>query len=326
MVKIINNKRYNAERKYQAEIAKRNLKQDEVLKTLYEESRKRVQQQIDNFYFKYASNNGLSAAEARKLADEMDVTKFNDRAREAVRTKDFSQDTNSFLRLYNLKLKTSRLELLKAEIDLETRSLVADANSLFDEARQDTLIREFKRQAGVLGISKTSVPDNIKAILNADFYGTKFSERVWGPQGVYHNLQRDLFGSLNRIYTDMAGYKKERAYLAQRYNVSLSSAQRLLKTEMSRIRSDTELKMLKDNGFTHMIYVAESGACKICAPLDAKAIPINDVSPGVNMYPMHPNCVCSAYGHIKMDYKTGGSTLDREAVNGVWDSKDFPEE
>lgn len=36
------------------------------------------------------------------------------------------------------------------------------------------------------------------------------------------------------------------------------------------------------------------------------------------MFPMPPNCRCSAYGHIKMDYKAGGSTLDREAPNGVW--------
>ena len=68
--------------------------------------------------------------------------------------------------------------------------------------------------------------------------------------------------------------------------------------------------MLKDNGFTHMIYVAEPGACDICGPLDRKAIPIDKVEKGVNMFPMHPNCRCSAYGHIKMNYKSGGSTLD----------------
>ena len=68
--------------------------------------------------------------------------------------------------------------------------------------------------------------------------------------------------------------------------------------------------MLKENGFTHMIFVAEPGACDICGPLDQKAIPIDKVEKGVNMFPMHPNCRCSAYGHIKMDYKEGGSTLD----------------
>lgn len=44
------------------------------------------------------------------------------------------------------------------------------------------------------------------------------------------------------------------------------------------------------------------------------------------MFPMHPNCRCSAYGHIKMDYKAGGSTLDREAPNGVWGGKTLEKE
>ena len=105
--------------------------------------------------------------------------------------------------------------------------------------------------------------------------------------------------------------------LAKKYETSKSNAQRLLKTEIARINADTQLAMLKDNGFTHMIYVAEPGACDICGPLDQKAIPIDKVEKGVNMFPMHPNCRCSAYGHIKMDYKTGGSTLDEHEL---WDS------
>lgn len=118
------------------------------------------------------------------------------------------------------------------------------------------------------------------------------------------------------------GYKQEMKLLAKKYGTSEQNAQRLLKTEISRINADTQLAMLKDNDFTHLIYVAEPGACKICAPLDGKAIPIEDAEKGVNMYPMHPNCRCSAYGHIKMNYKAGGNTLDREAPNGVWGDDD----
>ena len=106
------------------------------------------------------------------------------------------------------------------------------------------------------------------------------------------------------------GYKQEMGRLAKKYDTSKANAQRLLKTEIARINADTQLAMLKDNGFTHMIYVAEPGACDICGPLDKKAIPIDKVEKGVNMFPMHPNCRCSAYGHIKMEYKGGGSTLD----------------
>ncbi|KXT76715.1 minor capsid protein [Streptococcus sp. DD12] len=95
---------------------------------------------------------------------------------------------------------------------------------------------------------------------------------------------------------------------------SEKNAQRLLKTEIARINADTQLAMLKENKFTHMIFVAEPGACDICGPLDGKAIPVSELEKGINMYPMHPNCRCSLYGHIEMRYKAGGSTLDRETT------------
>nr|DAY44752.1 MAG TPA: minor capsid protein [Caudoviricetes sp.] len=314
-----NNRLYNAERKAQAELIKRDIERDKLLSSLYQESYDRLQSEIDRFYMTYAGKEGLTKQEAMKRASEFDVTKFNDKARQAVKTRDFSNKTNSMLRTYNLKMKVSRLELLKAELALEMQNLTADINQVFDKTRADEFLNEYKRQAGILGVSSSGAEKRMKSILDADFYGQNFSSRVWGRTGLQANLQRDVFSSLNRIYTDMMGYKQEAKLLANRYGTSKENAKRLLKTEIARINADTQLAMLKDNGFTHMIYVAESGACDICGPLDRKAIPIDKAEKGVNMFPMHPNCRCSAYGHIKMKYKSGGSTLDEF---NSWDEKE----
>ena len=320
--RIARNRRYNAERKAQSDLMKRDLDRDRILTQIYQESFNRMQKQIDGFYIRYADKEGLTKQEAIKRASEMDVTKFNEKAAKAVKNKDFSHETNEWLKVYNLKMKVSRLELLKAELTLEIQNLTAEVNEVFDKARIDEYLNEYERQAGILGISSSGAKKRMKAILDADFYGQKFSARVWGNLGLRATLQRDVFGSLNRVFTDMMGYKQEMKLLAKKYGTSEQNAQRLLKTEIARINADTQLAMLKDNDFTHLIYVAEVGACKICAPLDGKAIPIDEAEKGVNMYPMHPNCRCSAYGHIKMDYKKGGSTLDREAPNGVWGDGD----
>lgn len=316
--RITNNKRYNAERKSQSELIKRDLDRDKILTKIYQESFDRMQKEIDGFYMRYASKEGLTKQEAMKRASEMDVKKFAAKAAKAVKEKDFNQGTNEWLKVYNLKMKVSRLELLKAELALEIQNLTADVNEVFDKARIDEYLNEYKRQAGILGISSSGAKKRMQGILDADFYGQTFSARVWGNLGLRATLQKDVFGSLNRVFTDMMGYKKEMKRLSSKYGTSEQNAKRLLKTEIARINSDTQLAMLKDNDFTHLIYVAEVGACKICAPLDGKAIPIDEAEKGVNMYPMHPNCRCSAYGHIKMNYKNGGNTLEREAPNGIW--------
>lgn len=303
------NQRYNAERKAQAELIKRDIDRDKILARLYQESHDRMQSEIDRFYLAYAKKEGLTKQEAMKKASEFDVTKFANKAEKAVKEKDFSPKTNSWLRTYNLKMKVSRLELLKAELALEIQNLTSEVNEVFDKARREEYLAEYKRQVGILGISSSGAKKRMQNVLDADFYGQNFSSRVWGRTGLQANLQRDVFSSLDRIYTDMMGYKQEMGRLAKKYETSKSNAQRLLKTEIARINADTQLAMLKDNGFTHMIYVAEPGACDICGPLDQKAIPIEKVEKGVNMFPMHPNCRCSAYGHIEMKYKEGGSTL-----------------
>lgn len=311
MSKKADNRLYNAERKAQAELIKRDLDRDRLITQLYQESYDRLQAQIDKFYLGYAGREGLTKQEAMKRASEFDVTKFAERARKAVKEKDFSHKTNSWLRVYNLKMKVSRLELLKAELGLEINSLTSNLEEVFDKARRSEYLAEFKRQAGILGISSKGATKRLEAVLNADFYGQSFSSRVWGKTGLQPLLQRDVFASLNRIYTDMNGYQKEMKLLANKYGTSEYNAKRLIKTEIARINSDTDHAMLKDNGFTHMIFVAESGACDICGPLDNKAVPIDKVEKGVNMFPMHPNCRCSAYGHIEMKYKDGRSTLDQ---------------
>ena len=310
MSKKADNRLYNAERKAQAELIKRDLDRDRIITELYKESYDRLQAQIDKFYLGYAGREGLTKQEAMKRASEFDITKFAEKARKAVKEKDFSHKTNSWLRVYNLKMKVSRLELLKAELGLEINSLTSNLDEVFDKARRSEYLAEFKRQAGILGISSKGAKKRVEAILDADFYGQNFSSRVWGKNGLQSMLQKDVFASLNRIYTDMNGYQKEMKRLAERYNTSESSAKRLLKTEIARINADTDHAVMKDNGFTHMIFVAESGACDICKPLDNTAVPIDKVEKGVNMFPMHPNCRCSAYGHIEMKYKDGRSTLD----------------
>jgi SPP1 gp7 family putative phage head morphogenesis protein len=311
MSKKADNRLYNAERKAQAELIKRDLDRDKLITQLYQESYDRLQAQIDKFYLGYAGREGLTKQEAMKRASEFDVTKFAEKARKAVKEKDFSHKTNSWLRVYNLKMKVSRLELLKAELGLEINSLTSNLEEVFDKARRSEYLAEFKRQAGILGISSSGAKKRIESVLDADFYGQSFSSRVWGKTGLQPLLQRDVFASLNRIYTDMNGYQKEMKLLANKYGTSEYNAKRLIKTEIARINSDTDHAMLKDNGFTHMIFVAESGACDICKPLDNTAVPIDKVEKGVNMFPMHPNCRCSAYGHIEMKYKDGRSTLEQ---------------
>ena len=309
-IDVDRNIRYNRERKIQNEWAKRDFDKERMLEELYRETAERLQRKIDEQYLKYAKATGLTRAEAQKVIKGMDVPTWAKEAAKAVKYRDFSPETNKWLKAYNNRMYISRWELLKAEIDIELQKLHSEEHYLINKHLEDEYIAELERQAGILGNSATGSVERVKQVVNADFYGTNFSESVWGRNGLYQVHKREIFGSLNRMYTDMDGYKKERKYLMDRFNIKEREAMRLLKTESSRIRSQAQEDSYKQNEFTHYRYVAEPGACKVCVGMANKIFKVEEFEVGVTAAPVHPNCRCSTYGIIEMKRKDGTSNID----------------
>lgn len=301
---------YNLEREATNNVVKREFDTERQLENMYQTATNRIQGQIDDFYLKYANENGVSVAEARKKASKMDVEKYAKRAKKAVKDKDFSPQANEWLKTYNLKLKTSRLEIMKADINLELLGMYSDLEkeaiaSMVAEARAEAV-----RQAGILADSAQGAVKRIKAVADSDIFGAEFSRYIWGANGHYDQTRKEVFRAISNMNVDMSGYRKARNELASRMGVSKSHAMRLIRTEQRRIISDTQMNMYDENGFTHYVYVAEFGACDECEPLANKVFLVGDAVMGANIAPMHPNCRCSSYGYIQMQRKVNGEWVD----------------
>ena len=320
-MKVLNRQQvYNEERRIQNEWAKRDFEREKMLEGVYRESIDRIQKQIDDYYLSYAGRNGLTRAEANKRIKDFDVPKWAKKAAQAVEEKDFSPYTNEWLRTYNSKMYISRAELLKAELEIELQNMYSKENAIMEKHFTKEALDELKRQAGILEGSSTGSAERAKRIVDADFYGTNFSERIWGRNGHYEKTRKELFGSLNRMYTDMNGYRAERRRLMDKFQTSEYEAMRLLRTESARIRANAELDSAREHEATHYIYIAEPKACPICSDLDGLAFKIEDADMGVNFFPMHPQCRCSSRSHIIMHYKDGRTTLDEFEVIDDFDS------
>ena len=319
-LRALQNRQYNAEREAMDAWAKRDLNIEKLTEQVYQAAMQRITDEIDAFYLRYANRNGISIKEARKRADAMDVTDYFQKAYEAVRDKDFSDEAEEWLRVYNLKMSTSRLELEKAKINLELLKMYSEIENITNEqleqarldeiARQTELIKEYKEQAGILGNSVGSPTDHLKGVVNADFYGADFSERIWSRNGHYASLRKELFKSLNNLSVDMMGYRRERNRLMKIFNTSKYESMRLIRTEHQRVNMQVQHEMAVANGFTHYTYVAELGACSICKALAGKTFKMEDYEMGVTAPLRHPNCRCSVYHHIEMTYTNGKKTTD----------------
>lgn len=64
-----------------------------------------IQKEIDSFYAKYASKEGITIAEAKKRASKLDMEEFSRKAEKVCRRENFSKQANEEMRLYNLTMK-----------------------------------------------------------------------------------------------------------------------------------------------------------------------------------------------------------------------------
>lgn len=297
-LQALQNRQYNAEREAMDAWAKRDLDIEKLTEQVFQSSMQHITEEIDAFYLRYATRNGVSVKEARKRADSMDITQYLQEATKAVRSKDFSPEAEEWLRVYNLKMSTSRLELEKAKINLELLKVYSEIENITNEqleqarldeiARQTELIAKYKEQAGILGNSVGNPTEPLQGIVNANFYGANFSDRIWSKTGHYASLRKELFKSLNNISVDMNGYRKERNRLMKLFDTSKYESMRLIRTEHQRVNIRTQHEMAVANEFTHYTYVAEPDACPICKALAGKTFKIEDYEMGVTAPLRHP--------------------------------------
>ena len=92
---------------------------EKELREIYDYMMDQIQREINGFYAKYAKQEGITLAEAKKRASKLDIEEYARKARKYVKEKDFSKEANDEMRLYNMTMKVNRLELLKANIGLE---------------------------------------------------------------------------------------------------------------------------------------------------------------------------------------------------------------
>jgi len=295
---------YNLERENDNAIAMRDVDREQLIKRLFERTTQALQNNLNRYYMNYATREGITVAEAKKRASGFDIRDYERRAAEAVADRDFSPETNKWLRLYNLKMRASREEVMLAEANLEMIKLYDDMEKMGYETMTDEGLRETQRQAGILN-GQPIVREEIENIANATFYGNNFSEKIWGRTGHYDSLRRELLNVMTDMHVNMDGYRNNYQKLAKRMDVAESHAERLIKTEERRVIARSAMETYKKNEFSHYVYVTEAGACRDCAPLDGKVFRVEDAQEGINMPVLHPNGRCSTYGyHMTERYDT----------------------
>ena len=230
---------------------------------------------------------------------------------------------NNFISHFKYKVDTSvsaffmtRFFEIKCEILNWQMMLSGKETDMLYGRLKDDLIEETRRQAGILGLDPDFYEDFIRnsdAIINGDFKSAKFSDRIWANgYKMRGNLQSGIHNSMllgdnprtwarkleENLSEEMDDTGKQNAF----YN-----AFRLAVTESARVQINTGLNLMRKSGYEKYIWIAEPGACHICAPFNNHVFDIENSDIGDELPPMHPFCRCSiaAYYNIAEDEDSG---------------------
>lgn len=267
------------------------MKDDEVsreIKRIIENAMETCRKEIESFYTRYANKEGITVAEAKKAVDEFDVLAHQNMAKQYVKNKDFSDKANERLRLYNVTMRINREELLLSALNTHLIAATNDIEHTMNDYLEDGAIREFKRQAGILGNISIKQSD-IHAIVNASYYDATWSERLWdNMDDVRKVVDEAVKNTILRGRHPQESVKRLRELTGR----SEYEARRLLISEVSRVQTEAKRLSYEEMDILEYKYLAiiDDRTTQACKSLHGKTFKVSDMKVGVNAPPMHQFC------------------------------------
>ncbi|MFX3631862.1 MAG: minor capsid protein [Candidatus Pristimantibacillus sp.] len=284
------------------------------LKREYEKAMRNLQQQIENFYFKYAINDEVSFQEARKQLSpselkgfKMTLEEFTEKAMNNADGR-WTQQLNSIYYRTRVTRYEALLTQIQQQVELLTGMRQTDMRELLGDIYEDTYLQTlFEVQKGTgVGASFARIDDKgLNMVLSTEFEDSNWSKRIWGD--------RDKL--TNQIKTKMAqsfirGETAERSIreVVGRMRVSLANAERLVQTEAAFFTGQATMKGYKESGVIEryeLVATLDSRTSSICQSLDGKVFKLSEMDVGVNYPPLHVRCRTTTVAYFDDDIDPG---------------------
>ena len=286
------------ESRQRAENIRNEAKTAERINRIFQGMQDSIQQEIEAFYQRYASKEGITLTEARGRVSRIDMEQYERLAKKYVEAAHhgdedlaFSQEANDQMRLYNATMKINRLELLKARCGIRAMEGYRDTERLINENLEERAYSEYSRLAGILGNSVQFNENMVRAIVNASYQNATWSQRLW-------NHQASLSSQIGTQLASGILAGKSSTVLAREIQKvtqgSTYACQNLMRTELRRVQTAAAEQSMMDNGVAEYKYLVANGVnpCDECLALDGQVFKLSDMNVGKNAPPRHPGCHC----------------------------------
>lgn len=304
------------------------------IENIYQKVQRELESKINTWYQRFAINNDISMAEARKMLNAKELKELRWTVEDYIKYgKENALNKQWIKELENASARfhISRLESLKLQTQQSLEVLYGNQLDVVDKTMRniysESLYRTaFEVQKGFgVGFVLDKLDENrLSKVIGKPWAmdGVNFSNRIWKNK---EKLINELHGTLVRNIISGADPAKAIKEIENKMNVSRSAAGRLIMTESAYFSSVAQKDMFNELDVEKYQIVAtlDNRTSEICSELDGKVFDMKDYEAGVTAPPFHPNCRTTTIPFFD-DWEELGVKPERAAREGEGGTYEVP--
>lgn len=267
----------------------------------YDKAALNIQKEIENFYYRFAKENKIDYADAKRILTSAERKQFGmslDEYIEKGRTLNYSAQHSKALENASTVHRVSRLQSLQLQMQQQVEELSAKydmgLNKAVTNIYKDGYYRNMYELQKGIGIGTDFTRLDTKTVQGivakpwaAD--GKNFSERIWEDRDkLVDYLDKNVKQAFIRGDAPQMLIKD----IQSKFNTTKSNAERLVLTESAFFSSKSTQDSYKKFGVEKFEYLStlDSRTSSICRDMDGKVFDTTDYEIGVNAPPLHARC------------------------------------
>lgn len=298
-----------------------------LIEEQYKQAQKELEGKINTWYQRFATNNGVSMAEARRMLRDRELAELKWDVREYIKRGQENAFTGQWVKeLENASARfhISRLEALKLQTQQSLELMFGNQLDSIDAAMKRIYLDSYYHTAyelqkgfrigwDIAGLDQRQIEKVVCKPWAVD--GKNFSERVWGNK---EKLIREVHRELTQDILLGRDPQKAIDNIARKMNASKNNAGRLIMTEEAYFSSAAQKDCFRDLGVEQYEIVAtlDSHTSDICRSLDGQVFPMKDFEPGITAPPFHVYCRSTTVPYFDDDFGQVGERAARNEETG----------
>jgi SPP1 gp7 family putative phage head morphogenesis protein len=281
---------------------------EESLAQAYEYALVTIKKEVAAFFQKYAKDNKVAYAEARRRLDSKERKDFNTLLKEwyaVAQETGLSQEFSKYLKELAQQVYITRMESLEASIRYELEKLKINQHTWMTDLMSDNYMVAYYdvyytlAQGAEVAVRFATIDSaGVEKAIKTRWDEHNYSSKIWDDRNA---LVKTLETVIPQSFSRGMNSSQLGDMISVAMNTSKNRGRALARTEVNFIANQAQLDVYRAAKIEEYDYLAtlDLRTSEICRSLDGKTFKVSQAQVGVNYPPMHTNCRSTTVAHFE---------------------------